>query len=234
MKDVGIKVEAEGIYVFSELISGYMYNFAWCWWCPNKMAVWWSLRTCLWLCLVISQISWISAYYEIPQTSNMEMLFAPCTLVEGSCLCFALCLWRHSSHLRPFLQHQSRMSWTTVIPSCYWLLLLTGDAELNPDPEHCSLRSWITWSLTNDLVISHLNVRNLQPKKDGVQLFLQQHTCSRAWTEETWLNDSVPTGELSVVVFEHIGETGVVGEVVSWFMHKDKYKATRLGDLDHN
>ena len=35
-----------------------------------KMAAWRFLSTCLWLCLVISQIS---AYCEIPQTSNMGM-----------------------------------------------------------------------------------------------------------------------------------------------------------------
>ena len=77
------------------------------------------LRSCLWLCLVISQYS---AYCEILQMSNMEMLFAPHDLVNGSCSRFTLCVWRQSSHPCPFLQHRLWWSWTAVIPSCYWLL----------------------------------------------------------------------------------------------------------------
>ena len=52
------------------------------------------------------------------------------------------------------------------------------------------------------LVISHLNIRSLLSKKDEIQLFLQQHTCAFVFgLSETWLHDSVPTGELAVSGF---------------------------------
>ena len=52
------------------------------------------------------------------------------------------------------------------------------------------------------LVISHLNVRSLVPKKDEVQLFLQEHKCAHVLgLSETWLNDNIPTGELAVAGF---------------------------------
>ena len=97
----------------------------------RKMASARFLRACLLTCLVISRIV---GYYNIPQAPNREMLFAPRVLIEGSCSRFAVCLWRRSSHLRPDLHHRSQWSRESAIPSCYWLLLLEGDVELNPGP----------------------------------------------------------------------------------------------------
>ena len=52
---------------------------------------------------------------------------------EGSYSGFVRCLWMNSSHLRPCPRESCR-SQSPTIPSCYWLLLLSGDVELNPWP----------------------------------------------------------------------------------------------------
>ena len=172
---------------------------------------------------MISRMSRISNYYVIPQMSNMRTLFAPRTLVEGSCSRFALCVWRQRSHLCPIHQHRLQRSRSATFPSCYWLLLLAGDVELNPGPERWPLcathkipvrKNQYLATVTapeklnclegadDALVIGHLNVRSLLPKKDEIQLFLQQHTCAFVFgLSETWLHDSVPTGELAVSGF---------------------------------
>ena len=160
---------------------------------------------------------------QIPQTPNVEILLAPRTLTGGSHSRFVHCLWGQRSHLCPDLQHRSRRPQSATIPTCYWLLLLLGDVERNPGPVCCLCASSRSPSEVNrhilpsgseaaklnclegtddDLVINHLNVRSLVPKKDEVQLFLQEHKCAHVLgLSETWLNDNIPTGELAVAGF---------------------------------
>ena len=98
------------------------------------MAAWRFLRAYLWICLLIFRIF---GYYELPQasqSSNRELLFAPRVFNEGSYSGFVQCLWMRNSHLRPDFHIQSRRSRSPTIPSYYWLLLLSGDIELNPGP----------------------------------------------------------------------------------------------------
>ena len=99
-----------------------------------KMAAWRFLRVYLWICLLIFQIF---GHHELPQASqsyNRELLFAPRAFNEGSYSGFVQCLWMRNSHLHPDLHIQSRRSRSPTIPSYYWLLMLSGDIELNPGP----------------------------------------------------------------------------------------------------
>ena len=62
-------------------------------------------------------------------------MFAPRTFDVG-CSTFAVCLWRRTSKLHPFLDcHTDRHTeklFSATFPFPYWLLLLGGDVELNP------------------------------------------------------------------------------------------------------
>lgn len=102
--------------------------------CPDvwrfKLPARWFLCVCLWICPVISQIA---AWYKIPHPPIMKMPFAPRTLTKGV-VHVSLSACGVIAHLCPDLQHRSQRSWTAIIPSCYCLLLLEGDVELNPGP----------------------------------------------------------------------------------------------------
>ena len=189
----------------------------------EKMASWRFTSTFLWMSLATIQIVTSYEIPQIPQTPNAEILLAPRTLTGGTHSRFVHCLWGQRSHLRPDLQHRSRRPQSARIPTCYWLLLLSGDVERNPGPVCRPCASSRSPSEVNrhllpsgseaaklnclvgtddSLVISHLNVRSLVPKKDEVQLFLQEHKYAHVLgLSETWLNDNIPTGELAVAGF---------------------------------
>ena len=69
----------------------------------------------------------ISHAHECDLDDNSELLFAPRQLAGRSPAVF--CIWKGSSHLRPWTRRRH-----SVLPNCYWLILLAGDVESNPGP----------------------------------------------------------------------------------------------------
>ena len=87
---------------------------------------WRFLLSGLWFCLVVFRIS---CAHECDLDDNSELLFALRQLAGRSPAVF--CIWKGSLHLRPWTRRRHSYS---VLPNCYWLILLAGDVESNPGP----------------------------------------------------------------------------------------------------
>ena len=89
--------------------------------------------TFLWACLAITRASYRRSFGRDDEGCNPDMLFAPSRLVGQALRSPAvICTWRESSRLRPSVR--ARLRRQTALPSCYWLLLLSGDIEVNHGP----------------------------------------------------------------------------------------------------
>ena len=87
----------------------------------------------MWICLAITRTTYDRSFGRDDQERNLDLLFAPSQLVVQAFRSpVVVCIWRGSSHLRPSTRAQLRRQ--AALPSCYWLLLLSGDIEVNPGP----------------------------------------------------------------------------------------------------
>ena len=96
---------------------------------PRKMAMGGRLLlTFMWICLVITRTTYDRSFGRDDQEHNLDLLFAPSQLVVQAFRSpVVVCIWRGSSHLRPSTRAQLRRQ--AALPSCYWLLLLSGDID---------------------------------------------------------------------------------------------------------